>query len=698
MGCRRCLPVCFSFLFVSVAQLLLCQVPPARSIHVEYIESHNEFSCEPIRLRMCQDLPYNTTFMPNLLNHYDQQTAALAMEPFHPMVNLECSADLRMFLCALYAPVCARYGHVSMPCRSICHRAKDECHNLMEIFGIAWPDDMECSRFPDCDEPYPRPEDLLEGSDPADKSSMAVQRDYGFWCPRELKVDPDLGYTFMDRKDCSAPCPSMFFNQQDLSFIRYFIGVVSTVCLSATLFTFLTFLIDVTRFRYPERPIIFYAVCYVMVSLVFFLGFLLEDKVACNSVSPVQFRASTITQGSHNKVCTLFFMVLYFFTMAGSMWWVILTVTWFLAAVPKWGSEAIEKKALLFHAVAWGLPGVLTVTLLALNKIEGDGISGVCFIGLYDIDALRWFVLAPLCFNVAVGVTLLLVGIVALNRVRMEIPLEKENQTKLVKFMIRMGVFSVLYLVPLLTVIGCYLYEHTYRRIWEMTWMEENCRRYHIPCPYKVEQTNQPLMVLFLIKYLMMLVVGIPSVFWVGSKKTCFEWANFLQGRRRKDSGVNESRQVLQEQPDFAQSLLREPNTPVIRKSRGTSTQGTSTHASSTHLAVVDDLDEPIRPQHAAARSKASSVHSKTSYHGSLRCTREDRCDAVVYRGTEVRSFHGSMPRIDHPLSTHSSLHNIGSHSRHGSQRDVSEAPPTLITHGTMASHSLAAENEGATA
>lgn len=103
------------------------------------------------------------------------------------------------------------------------------------------------------------------------------------------------------------------------------------------------------------------------------------------------------------QACTLFFMVLYFFTMAGSVWWVILTITWFLAAVPKWGSEAIEKKALLFHACAWGVPGALTVTLLALNKIEGDGISGVCFIGLYDIDALRWFVLAPLCLNVAVS-------------------------------------------------------------------------------------------------------------------------------------------------------------------------------------------------------------------------------------------------------------------------------------------------------
>uniref|UniRef100_A0A672P829 Frizzled-1-like n=1 Tax=Sinocyclocheilus grahami TaxID=75366 RepID=A0A672P829_SINGR len=42
--------------------------------------NHSMFTCESIGLRMCQDLPYNTTFMPNLLNHYDQQTAALAME------------------------------------------------------------------------------------------------------------------------------------------------------------------------------------------------------------------------------------------------------------------------------------------------------------------------------------------------------------------------------------------------------------------------------------------------------------------------------------------------------------------------------------------------------------------------------------------------------------------------------------------
>ncbi|XP_078398069.1 frizzled-3 isoform X1 [Cetorhinus maximus] len=641
----------------------------ALSAFLGHVSGHSMFACEPISLRMCHDLPYNMTFMPNLLNHYDQQTAALAMEPFHPLVNLECSQDLQPFLCAMYAPICTEYGRITLPCRKLCQRAYVECHKLMEMFGVMWPEEMECMKFPDCDEAYPRHTDSVSGGDPTEEAPMAVQRDYGFWCPRELKIDPELGYSFLGVTDCSPPCPNMYFRREELSFARYFIGVISIVCLSATLFTFLTFLIDVKRFRYPERPIIFYAVCYMMVSLVFFIGFLLEDTVACNRNDPSVYKASTVTQGSHNKACTMLFMVLYFFTMAGSVWWVILTITWFLAAVPKWGSEAIEKKALLFHASAWGIPGTLTIILLAMNKIEGDNISGVCFVGLYDVDALRYFVLAPLCLYVVVGVSLLLAGIISLNRVRIEIPLEKENQDKLVKFMIRIGVFSVLYLVPLLVVIGCYFYEQAFRTVWETTWIQERCREYHIPCPYQVTQVSRPDLILFLMKYLMALVVGIPSVFWVGSKKTCFEWASFFHGRKKKDS-VNESRQVLQE-PEFAQSLLRDPNTPIIRKSRGTSTQGTSTHASSQQLAIMDDQ-----------RSKAGSVHSKlSSYHGSLHRSRDGRYTPCSFRGLDERLVHGSLPRLN-DQSQQGSLHRLNDQSRQSSIRDLTN-PATHITHGT---------------
>ncbi|MCJ8743491.1 hypothetical protein PDJAM_G00094700 [Pangasius djambal] len=688
------------FRTMELAWVVLSMLTTCTAINVQSAGSHSTFTCEPITLRMCQGLSYNTTFMPNLLNHYDQQTAALAMEPFHPMVNLECSADMRPFLCALYAPVCTEYGRVTLPCRHLCQRAKRDCYKLMDIFGLSWPEEMACNRFPECDEPYPRAEDLLSSADSTEESPVSVQRDYGFWCPRELKVDPELGYRFLGVRDCSPPCPNMYFSREELVFARYFIAVVSIICLSATLFTFLTFLIDMGRFRYPERPIVFYSVCYMMVSLVFFLGFLLEERVACNKVAPGHFRAATVTQGSHNKACTLLFMTLYFFTMAGSAWWVVLTVTWFLAAVPKWGSEAIEKKALLFHAVAWGLPGVLTVTLMAMNRVEGDGVSGVCFVGLYDLTALRWFLLAPLALAVTAGVVLLLAGIVALNRVRMEIPLDKENQDKLVKFMIRIGVFSVLYLVPLLTVICCFMYEQSYRPVWEITWVQEQCRNYHIPCPFKVEQMSRPNVALFLIKYLMMLVVGIPSVFWVGSKKTCFEWASFFHGHHKKDSVVHDSRQVLQE-PDFTQLLLREPGVTVVRHSRGTSTQGTSTHASSTHLAMLDEAH--------SGSSRPSSAHSKaSSFPSSRRQSHDGRYTACSVRGAEeLRLPHVSVSRLHEQLqqsstvrlesqSRHGGSQRLDSQSRHASIRDLSSAQLAAQSGPVNGIHSVT-EDGGAT-
>lgn len=74
------------------------------------------------------------------------------------------------------------------------------------------------------------------------------------------------------------------------------------------------------------------------------------------------------------------------------------------------------------------------------------------------------------------------------------------------------------------------------------------------------------------------------------------------------------------------------------------------------------------------------------------------RNETVARHGTEEHSFHDSMPPIDRPVSAHSSLHQIDNHSRHGSQRDASDAPPTLITHGTMALDSRAPENDGTSA
>lgn len=180
--------------------------------------------------------------------------------------------------------------------------------------------------------------------------SSSAKRELGFWCPLQLKTKPGHGSSFLGAQDCAPPCSNMYFKPHDIEFAKSFIGVCSIICLGATLFTFLTFLIDVKRFRYPERPIIFYAVCYSFVSLIYFIGFLLGNNAACiKAAHPAG--VDTVVLGSQSKGCTLLFMLLYFFSIAGIVWWVILTITWFLAAGPKWSCEAIEKKAVRFLSI-----------------------------------------------------------------------------------------------------------------------------------------------------------------------------------------------------------------------------------------------------------------------------------------------------------------------------------------------------------
>uniref|UniRef100_A0A8C5G407 Frizzled-6 n=1 Tax=Gouania willdenowi TaxID=441366 RepID=A0A8C5G407_GOUWI len=526
---------------------------------------HSLFTCEPIKVHRCLGINYNMTFFPNMMEHYDQDIAASYMEPFMPLANLHCSPDVHHFLCQAFIPACTEENKVIRPCREQCETVVSDCEENIRVFGITWPSELQCDKL----DPY-----------------------LGFWCPLQLKSSSGHGSSFLGAQDCAPPCSNMYFKPHDIEFAKTFIGICSIICLGATLFTFLTFLIDVKRFRYPERPIIFYAVCYSFVSLIYFIGFLLGNDAACIKASTFT-SVDTVVMGSQSKGCTLLFMLLYFFSMAGLVWWVILTITWFLAAGPKWSCEAIDKKAVWFHSAAWGIPGSLTVTLLALNKVEGDNISGVCFVGLYDLDALRYFVLAPLCVGVVVGLSLILAGIVSLNHVRQVIQHDERNQEKLKKFMIRIGVFSCLYLVPLVTLLACYTYEQSYRSTWENTWINERCQEYSIPCSYKTTEQSHPDLTLFLVKYLMTLVVGISAVFWVSSKKTCSEWAYFFNRTRKRDP-ISESRRVLQESCEFflkhnsrvqhkkKHYKASSHKLKVISKSMGTSTGITATKVSTT--------------------------------------------------------------------------------------------------------------------
>lgn len=372
------------------------------SQHLDNLPYHGK--CEPITIQFCQQLKYNETMFPNLLNHAKQEDVGPEIYQFTPFIKANCSPDLKFFLCSVFAPICAPIIEAPIkPCRFLCESVRDSCANVMSHYDSPWPNYLECSQYPEY-----TGEEVLCAGDKKNASRIASRKpnsrpakvdynanlhrhpnkiqgakDYGFVCPLQFEVPKslDLEYSLKvgDKvvPNCGAPCKGMFFTQNEKTFARLWIGTWATLCTISCLFTVLTFLIDTDRFRYPERPIIFLSVCYLMVAAAYVIGWSFGEIVSCQGPFPVTVAGaqlpniSVITQGTKHEPCTILFMFVYFFSMASSIWWVVLTLTWFLAAGLKWGHEAIEANSQYFHLAAWAVPAIKTISILAMGKVDG---------------------------------------------------------------------------------------------------------------------------------------------------------------------------------------------------------------------------------------------------------------------------------------------------------------------------------------
>nr|ANP39039.1 frizzled 1/2/7 [Eupentacta fraudatrix] len=508
------------------------------------VNEYGEISgrCEAITIPLCQDVPYNMTFMPNLLGHVRQEDAGLEVHQFYPLVKVQCSIDLKYFLCSMYAPVCVNYEVPIQPCKSLCLSAKSGCEDLMRKFGFQWPESLSCDSFPD--EPKAlcfdrnRTEVAQTTRPPSNVTTEPPRtKDVPFHCPVELQVNGELEYEFLGARNCGAPCHMYFPSQSEQGFARFWVGCWALLCAASSLFTVLTFLIDRERFRYPERPIIFLSGCYFMIAIVYVTGFALDDRVACMDLQSTQNNpkgGSVVTQGAKREGCTILFMLLYFFQMASSIWWVLLSFTWFLAAGLKWSHEAIERNSHFFHFIAWSIPAAKTITLLTMKEIDGDSLTGVCYTGFSNTKILVGFVLVPLIVYLIIGTGFLTAGFIALFRIRTFMKHDGNKTDKLEKLMIRIGIFSLLYTVPATVVVACLIYEKANRSTWEAFWLLRECERLNFGCPSLkgLELDGQfkgvvPDFLFFMIKYLMLLIVGITSGVWIWSGKTFRSWNNF---------------------------------------------------------------------------------------------------------------------------------------------------------------------------
>ncbi|CAI9738078.1 frizzled-5-like [Octopus vulgaris] len=140
----------YSFL---VSLMILCKhvvsSPSITSFRRHWLR-RNLIQCEPIAISLCQDLPYNLTGFPNLLNDHNQHAASIGLHEFLLLIESRCSPYSRFFLCLLYTPVCnEEYSLILPPCRKVCKRVQEDCEDLMNSFGFKWPEffSCPCSRY-----------------------------------------------------------------------------------------------------------------------------------------------------------------------------------------------------------------------------------------------------------------------------------------------------------------------------------------------------------------------------------------------------------------------------------------------------------------------------------------------------------------------------------------------------------------------
>nr|AID23667.1 frizzled-4 [Hofstenia miamia] len=396
-------------------------------------------------------------------------------------------------------------------CKDLCISVAHACRNIMPIDVIASCDKMGQHNCVD----------LKYMTKHSNISQYLIQNGVNLpgsgECPKELRKDD---HQYLKLRNCGLPCRKVLYSRKQYEFSRKWSLIWASICFVCSFFTLLTYMIDMERFGYPERPIVFLAACYIFIAACHIVGYLMGDLMVCRDDIVVQ----------HNKVwsCTVSFIILYYFLMASALWWVILSIAWFLSAGFKWSSEALERHSLYFHLLAWFIPGVQTAVVVFANEIDGDDLTGTCFTGISNQMVSRTLVIAPLAFYFILGCVFLLGGFISLFRIRsfMKLDGRETDRAKVEKLIARIGVFSILYTIPSSVLLVCFIYDQAVK--------DEMRKSFVDSCGYSVSNcdaqnfasTNH--FAIVAIKTFMTLIVGITSAFWVCSTKTLQSWKLFV--------------------------------------------------------------------------------------------------------------------------------------------------------------------------
>lgn len=457
---------------------------------------------------------YDHSHFPNMITPSALQAEAILSSylRFFGGTADDCSQYAQLFVCLSVFPKCEPTpARLKPPCSSLCRKVLDVCRNIPLNLDVSCL--FNCTRYPQTGDCIGLDDPLVQGLAPSTTPST-VNETRG---PENSTATP-TGVSNETSDACPAP-ENSYFGQAEREFATGWLAFWATFCFLSTLVTFLTFLLDPSRFHYPWRPVIYLALAFNIHTIGYFFSLILgRTLVTCPRN---KFITISIAWDWSHIPCLLVFGLLYYSMVAAFLWWLILSFSWFLTSVFKWSNESVGRLALFFHIIAWVLPLLMTISLMAARVVSGDELTATCFIVRDETDssflALLIGVIIPLAIFLVTGVVFLVVGFISILKIHSFMRhggKEKESMI-LEKLMIRIGVFVSVYIIPAAVVIGCFIYELQSRPTWMAVGTCSDCAR--------------PNTAIFMVRICMFLIIGVLTGIWIWSKKTLQSWLSLPQ-------------------------------------------------------------------------------------------------------------------------------------------------------------------------
>uniref|UniRef100_A0A665WRM1 Protein smoothened n=1 Tax=Echeneis naucrates TaxID=173247 RepID=A0A665WRM1_ECHNA len=478
-------------------------------------------TCEALKYNTClgSPLPYTHT---SLILAEDSSTQEEAFEKLTMWSGLRnaprCWSVIQPLLCAVYMPKCEN-GRVELPSQSLCLATRRPCSIVDQERG--WPSFLKCDKFP-------------YNTFCIIHFVQKLKFNTSGKCEAPLVKTDIQSSWYKDVEGCGIQCDNPLFTKAEHNNMHVYIAYFGTITLLCTFFTLATFLADWKNSnRYPAVILFYINACFFVGSIGWLAQFLdgARKEIVCKSDNTMRLGEPS---SSETLSCVTIFIIVYYSLMSGVIWFVMLTYAWHTSFKALGTThQPLSGRTSYFHMVTWSIPFVLTVAILAIAEVDGDSVSGICFVGYKNYRYRAGFVLAPIGVVLVVGGYFLIRGVMTLFSIKSNHPglLSEKAASKINETMLRLGIFGFLAFGFVFITFGCHFYDFFNQAEWERSFRE------YVLCEANVtiaSQTNKPIpdctiknrpsLMVEKINLFSMFGTGIAMSTWVWTKATILIW------------------------------------------------------------------------------------------------------------------------------------------------------------------------------